>query len=215
MADVTPDDVTVDSVAARKVAMRRAAGERRDGLEIDDRLEWDQAIAERAEALSLLQDARGVVAGYWPMRSEADPRPILVGLKERGLPLALPAVVRRAGAQASELEFRAWTPWEPIGPGGFGTLVPAEGAAILRPAVLLVPLLAFDRRGARLGYGKGHYDRAIASLRKAGALVTIGIAYAAQEVEAVPTAPHDMALDAILTEVETILPGDLSRGTAP
>lgn len=206
MPDVAPDDAAPDGVAKRKAALRREAGERRDGLEIDDRLEWDQAIAERAEALNLLQGIGGAVAGYWPMRSEADPRPILVGLKERGLSLALPAVVRREAAHSSALEFRAWTPWEPIVPGGFGTLVPPEGAAILRPAALLVPLLAFDRRGARLGYGKGYYDRAIASLREAGALVAIGIAYAAQEVDAVPTEPHDMLLDAILTERETILP---------
>lgn len=186
--------------ATAKTILRAAAAERRDGLELDDRLEWDQEIAERVLGLDLLGGIAGPVAGYWPMRSEADPRPVMVGLKERGVPLALPTMLRNVSAFASELTFRQWTPWEPIVPGGFGTLVPPEDAPAVQPAVLIVPLLAFDASCRRIGYGKGHYDRAIAALKANGPLIAIGVAYAAQQVEAVPVEAHDQTLDAVVTE---------------
>jgi 5-formyltetrahydrofolate cyclo-ligase len=197
---------------ALKAAMRLEAMQRRDGLDLDDRLEWDQQIADgllasRLFGSRLLDSVRGVVAGYWPMRSEADPRPIMVALKERGIALALPAMHRPGGDFASEVLFRPWMPWEPLVPGGFGTLVPVPEAGETGPAVLLVPLLAFDRQCRRLGYGKGHYDRAIARLQAKGDLLTIGIAYAAQEVAEVPTEPHDRVLHAIATERGVIMPG--------
>jgi 5-formyltetrahydrofolate cyclo-ligase len=185
---------------AQKAAMRLDAVHRRDGLDLDDRLEWDQQISDRLLASGLLAQVGGVVAGYWPMRSEADPRPIMVALKELGVSLALPAMHKPGGAFASEVLFRPWMPWEPLVPGGFGTLVPVPEAGALEPAVLLVPLLAFDAQARRLGYGKGHYDRAIARLQAKGSVLTIGVAYAAQEVAEVPTEPHDKALDAIVTE---------------
>jgi 5-formyltetrahydrofolate cyclo-ligase len=186
------------SLMPDKAALRRAALVRRDALEIDDRLEWDQAIAERALALDIW--GKGPVAAYWPIRSEADPRPIMEGLAALGLPLCLPVVVDGG------LVFRSWTPWEPVVPGGFGTLVPPETAPVMIPAVLVLPLAAFDRRGHRIGYGKGHYDRALARLPGAR---TIGIAYGVQEVPVVPEEPHDYRLDIIVTEREVILATDL------
>ncbi|MDU0339778.1 5-formyltetrahydrofolate cyclo-ligase [Bosea rubneri] len=177
----------------RKAALRAEALARRDALELDDRLIWDEAITERVLALPAF--SQGPVSAYWPMRSEADPRPILEALHERGLPLCLPAIVD------GRMHFRRWAPWEPIVPGGFGTLVPQSSEAEVRPAVLIVPLAAFDRRGFRIGYGKGYYDRAIAELRP---LATVGIGYAAQEILAVPDEPHDRSLDWIVTEKETI-----------
>ena len=129
------------------------------------------------------------------MRSEADPRPILEALHERGLPLCLPAIVDK------RMIFRRWAPYEPIVPGGFGTLVPAPDQPEVKPAILLVPLAAFDRRGYRIGYGKGYYDRALSEL---GPTVSIGIGYAAQEIDAVPDEPHDRRLDWIVTERETL-----------
>jgi len=188
-----------------KAAMRLDAVRRRNGLDLDDRLEWDQQIADGLLESGLLASVHGVVAGYWPMRSEADPRPVMVALKERSVTLALPALHRPAihkpgVAFSSEVLFRPWMPWEPLVPGGFGTLVPVPEAGVVEPAVLLVPLLAFDRQGRRLGYGKGHYDRAIARLQAGAGVLTIGVAYAAQEVAEVPTEPHDKALDAIVTE---------------
>ncbi len=188
-----------DSAATRKSALRQQALSRRDGLEIDDRLEWDQAITARA--LALLGDVLSarpeapVVSAYWPMRSEADPRPILEALHAQGIALCLPAIVDKA------MLFRRWAPWEPIVPGGFGTLVPDVQQPQCRPTILLVPLAAFDRRGFRIGYGKGYYDAALTALGNATA---IGIGYSAQEVEAVPDEPHDRRLAWVVTERETI-----------
>jgi 5-formyltetrahydrofolate cyclo-ligase len=186
--------VSPASPSVRKAALREAALARRDRLELDDRLDWDQAIAERALALPALV-GDGPVSAYWPMRSEADPRPILEGLHARGVALCLPAIVDR------RMLFRRWTPYEPLVPGGFGTLVPVPGEPEVQPTILLVPLAAFDRRGYRIGYGKGHYD---AKLTELGAVTSIGIAYAAQEIDAVPDEPHDQRLDFIVTERETL-----------
>lgn len=185
---------TLPQPSAVKAVLRASALARRDALEIDDRLEWDPDIAERTLALPLW-NADGPVSAYWPMRSEADPRPILEELHRRGLPLCLPAIV------AGRMIFRRWAPYEPIVPGGFGTLVPSPQQPEIAPRILIVPLAAFDRRGYRIGYGRGYYDRALAEL---GPTVSIGIAYAAQEIEAVPDQPHDRRLDWIVTERETI-----------
>lgn len=181
--------------AVRKAALREQALARRDALEIDDRLIWDEAITEGVLALAVFDAAEGPVSAYWPMRSEADPRPVLEALHERGLPLCLPAIV------AKRMIFRRWAPYEPIVPGGFGTLVPDPAQPEIVPAILIVPLAAFDRRGYRIGYGKGYYD---AKLAEIGPVTSIGIAYAAQEIDTVPDEPHDRRLDWIVTERETI-----------
>ena len=182
------------SPSPRKAALRDAALARRDALDLDSRLEWDPEIAARALALPVW-DGAGPVSAYWPMRSEADPRPILEALHDSGLTLCLPAIAD------GRMIFRRWAPYEPIMPGGFGTLVPAPSEPEVRPAILIVPLAAFDRRGYRIGYGKGYYDRALTEL---GPTLSIGIGYAAQEIEAVPDEPHDRRLDWIVTERETI-----------
>lgn len=189
------DKIASDSAALDKAALREAALVLRDRLEIDDRLEWDPLIAERVLALPLFGEGAGPVSAYWPMRSEADPRPILEGLHGLGLPLCLPAIVGK------RMLFRRWAPYEPIVPGGFGTLVPDPAQPEVVPAILIVPLAAFDRRGYRIGYGKGHYD---AKLSEIAPVVSIGIAYAAQEIDAVPEEPHDRRLDWIVTQGETI-----------
>jgi len=181
--------------AVRKAALREQALAGRDALEIDDRLIWDQAITQAVLALPAFDAAEGPVSAYWPMRSEADPRPVLEALHERGLPLCLPAIV------AKRMIFRRWAPYEPIVPGGFGTLVPDPVQPESVPAILIVPLAAFDRRGYRIGYGKGYYD---AKLSEIGPVTSIGIAYAAQEIDTVPDEPHDRRLDWIVTERETI-----------
>jgi 5-formyltetrahydrofolate cyclo-ligase len=197
----------VMTTPALKSALRQKAVSARDGLDIDDRLEWDEAIAGHVLALPELAAVEGVVAAYWPMRSETDPRPVMVDLAARGVVQALPAMVPGTTGFTSDIAFRRWAPWEPISPGGFGTLVPADGAPDTQPSALLVPLLAFDRSGRRLGYGKGHYDRAIARLRAHGPLLTVGMAYGAQEVDAVPVEPHDQVLDIIVTEDGAIRTG--------
>lgn len=139
-----------------------------------------------------------MASAYWPMRSEADPRPILEALHARRVPLCLPAIVEK------RMIFRRWAPYEPIVPGGFGTLVPDPRQPQLQPTILIVPLAAFDRRGYRIGYGKGYYDRALSEL---GPTLTIGIGYAAQEIDVVPNESHDQRLDWIVTERDVIACG--------
>jgi 5-formyltetrahydrofolate cyclo-ligase len=149
------------------------------------------AIAAFADQLALPNGA--IVAGYHPIRDEADPRALMSSLAARGHPLALPVV---AVAHAALL-FRSWKAGDALAPNAWGIAEPLAGAAQVVPAVVLVPLLAFDASGHRLGYGGGYYDRTIAALP---GVRTVGIAYAGQEVAAVPREPHDHTLDMIVTE---------------
>lgn len=141
-----------------------------------------------------------VVAGYWPMRGEIDVLPVLSVLAERGQVTALPVVINRK----APLVFRRWAPGEVLEDGLYGTRHPPAEAGEVRPVCLLVPLLAFDRQGVRLGYGGGFYDRTLAALRAAGPVVAVGVAYAGQEVDALPAEPHDERLDWVITEKEVI-----------
>mgnify|MGYP001601885619 CR=1 FL=1 len=132
-----------------------------------------------------------VVAGFWPMGEEIDIRPLLETLHARGHPIVLPETPPRG----KPLIFRLWHPGMVMIPERFGTSRPSGAPAA--PAILLVPLLAFDRAGHRLGYGGGYYDRTLAGLPDATA---IGCAYAAQELDAVPVAEYDAPLHAVATE---------------
>lgn len=135
-----------------------------------------------------------VIAGYLPFRTEIDPLPAMIAALARG-PVAVP-VVTGAGAA---LAFRLWQPGAALEPGPFGTRHPAAGEEVV-PRIVLVPLLGFDRRGARLGFGGGYYDRTLAALRTGAGVLAVGLAYAAQELPQVPEEPFDMALDAVATE---------------
>lgn len=137
-----------------------------------------------------------VVAGYCPIATELDPRPLLHHLVASGHRCALPVVVGRG----RPLVFRAWTPQSVLEAGAFGVPVPPATAAELRPDVVLVPLLAFDRQGYRLGYGAGFYDRTLERLRAAGPVLAVGLGYAGQEVAAVPHDARDQPLNWIVTE---------------
>ncbi len=191
-----PQSLEID---AAKAALRERMAALRDGLEIDDRLEWDAAIAERVAELEEF-GGPGPLGAYWPWKSEVDPRAILEAADGRGMACALPSFDEKG-----EVIFRAWKPWQPVMPVGLGMLGPAAEQPLVEPAILIVPMLAFDRSCARIGWGKGHYDRVIARLLGTGRLLTIGVAYAAQEADgAVPTAPHDRRLDIIVTEREVI-----------
>lgn len=139
-----------------------------------------------------------VIGGFWPMGSEIDTRPLLGALHARGHRIALPFTPPRG----QPLIFRPWSPGTAMARGPMGTQHPAEGEA-LTPQWLIIPLLAFDRTGARLGYGGGYYDRTLALLRGA---IAIGVAYAAQEIDQVPIGPNDIRLEAIATERELIRP---------
>jgi 5-formyltetrahydrofolate cyclo-ligase len=134
------------------------------------------------------------LAGYWPIGDELDPRPALLRLAAAGHVICLPVTGRRDEA----LRFRRWDPGKALVPAGFGTLAPAEDAPECTPELLLMPLLAFDAAGNRLGYGAGHYDRTLAGL--AVRPTCIGLAFAAQEVDTVPREAHDRPMDMIITE---------------
>ncbi len=137
-----------------------------------------------------------VVAGYWPIRGEMDVRLLLSHLHGEGFPCALPVVT----APGAPLVFRRWAPGAPLESGRFGTRYPPAQEPELRPEVVLAPLLAFDARGYRLGWGGGYYDRTVGALRGNGPLLVVGIAYAAQQVDSVPHSGRDQRLDWVVTE---------------
>ena len=152
-------------------------------------------------------DEGTVVSAYWPLGDEIDPRPLMEALHLRGHRLALPAI-RAAGRP---LDFRAWLPGDPLISAGFGTQEPAATAPSVAPRMLLVPLLAFDAAGYRLGYGGGFYDRSLALLRAAGDTLAVGLAYADQQVAAVPREATDQPLDLVVTERDVIVPAAVDR----
>ena len=150
--------------------------------------------ARAAQCVDELAVAPGaIVSFYWPMGDEADPRLLANAFAARGHTLALPVVV----VKKSPLHFRAWREGDPLIVHPFGMHEPSESAARVMPDVLLIPLLAFDARGTRLGYGGGFYDRTLASLATKRA---IGIAYAGQEMAELPCHDHDHPLDSVVTE---------------
>lgn len=159
----------------------------------------DAGEAAREPLLAALEEsafAPGPVAAYWPMGDEFDIRPTLNALSGKGWVCALPVVVARDSA----LVFRRWQPGDNLASATMGTSVPGDASPILVPRVLLVPLLAFDAEGYRLGYGGGYYDRTLATLRRSGRIWAIGIGYAAQEIDHVPRESFDQRLDMIATE---------------
>ncbi len=179
-----------------KSAARRAALSRRRALPDDAR-----AAAAAAHLLAVLAAHAGkVIAGYMPIRTEISPLPAMAGIADRS-PVCVPVIQ----GEGLPLLFREWHPGAAMIDGPFGALVPASGA-FLEPRVLIVPLLAFDRRGFRLGYGGGFYDRTLALLRGAGPVTAIGLAFAGQEVPEVPTESTDQPLDLIVTEEGSITP---------
>jgi 5-formyltetrahydrofolate cyclo-ligase len=138
-----------------------------------------------------------VIAGVWPLPGEIDLRPLLHTLHERGFGVALPETTPRG----NPLIFRHWRPDSVMLPEKFGTLRP--DGPVIAPDLFLVPLLAFDASGRRLGYGGGYYDRTLPLYPGRPAL---GFAYAAQQVANLPSEPHDHPLDAIVTEAGVIIP---------
>lgn len=169
----------------------RAAGDPRLGLRLAG---WVLA--------SLRLPPCAIVSGYWPLRDEIDPRPLMLALAGRGHPLALPI----AGARGTVMGFRRFRFGDVLAQGPFGTCHPSPLAEAVTPAVLLVPLVAFDAAGGRIGHGAGYYDRTLAALRQQRRVLALGIAYAAQRQPRVPVGPHDMPLDAVATEEGLVAP---------
>lgn len=177
-----------------KKALRLEALGRRDALDPQRRIEAALAIAEAGAAIDVVPG--DVVSGFLPIRSEMDTRPLMAALAERGARLCVPAILDR-----TTIVFRELVRGAPVVDTGFGTVGPGADAAVLDPTTMLVPLAAFDARGHRVGYGAGHYDRAIARLHARGLFPRlVGIAFDCQEVEQVPEEAHDVPLLAVLTE---------------
>jgi 5-formyltetrahydrofolate cyclo-ligase len=188
----------LNSSGPTKSDLRAAALAARDALTLEQRGAAAQALAERGLPIEITRGT--VVSGYSPIRSELDPVPLMRELAAQGAQLALPAVM----ARGKSLAFRAWSASDRLMLGPLGILEPSPAAAELIPDIMLVPLAAFDRAGHRIGYGAGHYDYTLAHLRKLKHIMAVGLAFAAQEIVAVPALPHDVALDYVLTETEVL-----------
>lgn len=176
-----------DPVAARKAEFRKRAFAAR-------KLAFDAGQGQAAEILAdVLSQHRGKpLAGYMPMRTEIDPLP---AMRVHDGPVAVP-VIQGAGLP---LKFREWTPGCEMIAGEFGAAIPALGAWI-EPEVLIVPLVGFDGRGFRLGYGGGFYDRTLEGLRQRHPTIAIGFAFSMQEMAEVPIESTDQKLDMMVTE---------------
>jgi len=166
----------------RRERHRRGAG--RDGKELAQN--FLRSIEIRAPAK---------VSGYWPIQSEIDVRPLLLSLHSLGNILCLPTIA----GPAAPLKFRQWSPCDVLKRGLFNTSEPHELKPQINPKVVIVPLLAFDARGNRLGYGGGYYDRTLSSLNE-GKIITVGVGYEAQLLNSIPVDQNDVALDWIITE---------------
>ncbi len=178
-------DITEAKAAARKAAFAARKAGHAAGTDGSETALLLEAIPERAR----------VVAGYMPIRTEISPLAAMAALHARGVAVCVPVII----CEAQPLAFSRWTPDGPTRDGPFGARVP-EVDDFLLPEVLITPLVAFDNRGFRLGYGGGFYDRSFVALRGHHPVVGIGFAYAAQELPLVPTEATDQRLDIIVTE---------------
>ncbi len=183
-----------DDLTLAKETLRRRARARRRALALDPTV----AGARAADHFPLSAPAAGlVVAGYRPRGTEIDPGPLTRRFEALGARVVLPVVI----GPGAPLAFRDEGAWDAHRPDAGGVLAPPDHLDEQRPDLLIVPLLAFDRRGGRLGQGGGYYDRTLEALRAVGSVRAIGLAFAGQEVAGLDLAPHDQTLDAILTEM--------------
>lgn len=188
----------VTDIQNEKASLRADVLARRDALPAAMRAAAAAAIAGRAFPVKIEPGA--IVSGFMPMKSEINPIPLLRKLNDAGTQLALPVVA----ARGKPLVMRAWRFGAPLASGVWGIREPTADAPRVFPDIMLVPLAAFDRAGQRIGYGAGYYDMTIAQLRAMKPVIALGLAFAAQEIEAVPSTPRDERLDLVLTEAEVI-----------
>ncbi len=184
--------ITPDVAIAKDELRRRMRARRRDLAAIDP---GAAEAAARRLPLEHLPDI-AVAAGYHALGSEISPWPVLRRLANRGARIALPVAM----AMDAPLIFRAWSADQAMEADAARIPSPTEDAATLVPQLLILPLLAFDLDGYRLGQGGGYYDRTVEALRAKGQLCVIGLAYAGQQVDRVPREDHDQPVDAIVTE---------------
>ncbi|WP_373506188.1 5-formyltetrahydrofolate cyclo-ligase [Aestuariivirga sp.] len=189
-------------IAEIKRKARSAASKRR--AEAHEALKDSAGIALAERGLPQgLPFASRIVSGFIPYKSEINTVPLMNALRRQGWETCLPVVIE----QGQPLVFRAWKPGDALVPGVWDIPIPPDHSPEMFPDVLLVPMLAFDRRGYRLGYGGGFYDRTLERLRAFKTVVAIGVAYHAQMVDEVPLGEHDAPLDYVMTEEETFACG--------
>jgi 5-formyltetrahydrofolate cyclo-ligase len=183
----------LDNQDDAKAALRAELRARRARLKAAD----PDAGVHAAQAFARAGLGRFAVAAiYHPQGAEMDPYPLAAILERQGTRIALPVAVERD----APLVFRLITETGQMRPDAVGIPSPDDDAPAVRPELVICPLLAFDRRGGRLGQGGGFYDRTLAHLRAGGPVVAIGLAYAGQELPGLPAGPFDQALDGVLTE---------------
>ena len=183
-----------------KTALRCEALARRAALDPAARPAFSRRLAEEGLRLARLWRPQ-IVSAFHPLPGEPDTLPLLTALAGQGFATALPAVVGRG----LPLAFRLWRPGDPTRAGAMSIREPLYEAPAVDPDLLFVPLACFDRRGNRIGYGAGYYDRTLARLRALKPVHAIGVAFGVCEIAAVPYETHDQSLDAVVTEQETIL----------
>ena len=182
-------------IAQAKKALRSQVIRRRDDLPSAKSLEGSAVVARHADLFSARFGQQGCISVYACMGSEIDPAPLCERLTDLGHVLCLPVMIELG----QPLVFRQWRPGDELEPKKWGILEPLARAPVVEPDLLLLPMVAFDAKGWRLGYGGGFYDRTLARLRSLKTIVAIGLAFDEQEVDAVPHAAYDERLDLVLT----------------
>jgi 5-formyltetrahydrofolate cyclo-ligase len=185
--------------AAVKADLRQAALAKRRALGDTARAKFSARLASEGLRLAKRFAARAVSA-FHSMHDEPDTTPLLAALAEAGFLTLLPVTL----ARGAPLVFRAWRPGDATRAGAMKILEPLPSAPAHDPDLLFVPLACFDRRGHRIGFGAGHYDRTLAALRAKGLAIAVGVAYGVAECESLPDEAHDQRLDYVLTETELI-----------
>lgn len=196
---MTPPEPQSSDVAARKIAVRKSALAARAAIGEAERAAAGDAIAAFGGEIVALEKP-ACVALFFPVKGEIDVLPLAGKLARAGVRLCLPVIV----GKGEPLLFRDWRPDDPLEDKPFGLKEPFSDAADATPDLLFVPLAAFDRAGGRIGYGGGFYDRTLAKLRSAGPALAVGVAFSAQETQAVPVADHDERIDFVLTEAGVV-----------
>lgn len=191
---ISSADIDAEKAALRKVLIARRAGAS------TDRLAAAQALSRHFQSAFPVIARGAVVAFYMPMRDEMDPRVLIADLVagRDDLVFALPRTPPKGAGLP--LSFHVAPPDADLVKSAFGVLEPSADAPVVTPDIVLAPLLGFDRRGYRIGYGAGHYDRTLAGLRAAGKVLAVGVSWACQEVERIPTDGFDERLDGVVTE---------------
>ncbi len=182
------------TISDQKKALRKKLKPLRDAIAGEERESASEQLSEIDLAPLGLKPGT-IISGYVPIRSECNCLPLMEKLRALGMRIALPLIL----GDEQPLKFKEWLDGTDLVPGDFNIPTTPDNAPEVRPDVLLVPLLAFDKLGRRTGYGKGHYDRTLADLRNNAKVAAIGVAFDIQEVPEVPCDEYDQRLDWIIT----------------